>query len=111
MKNKTKIIAFAIAVAMGCTLLTACSTQPKEYKQAELVCNINGEDYTFSITYDENYKVIEKTDDIKWFNENIDAQQYKDDALGLIAYIETTVRGVGGTVNHYPIKTITSIEK
>jgi uncharacterized lipoprotein YehR (DUF1307 family) len=108
MKNKTKIIALLLVAILSVSSLAGCST-PKtvEYKQVEMTCDINGESYNYSITYDADYKVIENTSDIEWFNENIKVDDYKDDALKLIAHIETTVREAGGTVNHYPIKTIT----
>lgn len=108
MKNKTKMFAILLALALSMTAFVGCSNQqPKEYKQVEMTCSIDGENYTYFVTYDDDYKVIESTSDIEWFNENINIDEYKDDALNLIAHIEMTVRNAGGTVNHYPIKTIT----
>ena len=108
MKNKTKVFAILLVAALCLATLTGCSNQqPKEYKQVEMTCSIDGENYTYLVTYDNDYKVIENTNDIEWFNENIKIDEYKDDALSLIAHIEMTVRDAGGTVNHYPIKTVT----
>jgi uncharacterized lipoprotein YehR (DUF1307 family) len=108
MKNKTRIFAVLLVITICVSALAGCSTkQPKEYKQVEMTCSIDGENYTYFVTYDDNYNVIKNTNDIEWFNENIKIDEYKDDALSLIAHIETTVRNAGGTVNHYPIKTVT----
>ena len=107
MRNKTKFIVLLLVAVLGITSLTACNQEPKEYKSAELNCVIGGENYTYEVVYDDNYKVISSTDNIEWFNENIDAKEYKDDALQLIAYIEVEVANAGGTVTHKPIKTVT----
>lgn len=104
MKNKTRIISLLLMVVLAVSL-TACNT--KEYKSVEMTCVVDGESYRYKVVYDDNYKVISTTDDIEWFNENVNVKDYKDDALELIAHIETTVREAGGTVNHYPIKIVT----
>ncbi len=61
----------------------------------ELYCTLNGEEYTYAITYDEQYQIIEAGGD-GWIADHVQTEQY-DDANILIAQIEDYFTDRGGT--------------
>lgn len=62
----------------------------------ELTCTLEGEEYGYSITYDEQYRVVEAGGD-EWIADHVQTEQY-DDANVLIAQIEDYFNDRGGSV-------------
>lgn len=62
----------------------------------ELTCTLEGEEYGYSITYDEQYRVVEAGGD-EWIADHVQTEQY-DDANVLIARIEDYFNDRGGSV-------------
>lgn len=63
---------------------------------AELNCTLDGAEYSYSVTYDEQYRIIEAGGD-EWIADHVQTERY-DDANILIAQIEDYFNDRGGSV-------------
>ena len=62
----------------------------------QLTCTLDGKEYFYGITYDDQYRIIDAGGDA-WIANHVQTEQY-DDANILIAQIEDYFRDRGGTV-------------
>lgn len=72
------------------------STYTAKYETAYITCVVDGEEFSYSITYDDQYQ-IKETDGDSFITDCIDIEKYSD-ANNLIAQIQNYFTGIGGDV-------------
>ncbi|MCD7809930.1 MAG: helix-turn-helix domain-containing protein [Erysipelotrichaceae bacterium] len=99
---KTILITLAVVVLV-CFIFTFAGITSYKYvdKTGELItvdltCTLDDEEYYFSVTYDEQYNVIEAGGD-QWIADHVYVEQYSDADI-LIAQIEDYFNDRGGEV-------------
>ena len=68
-----------------------------ETTHVQLTCTLDGEEYIYGITYDEQYRIIEAGGDA-WIADHVQTEQYSDANI-LIAQIEDYFNDRGGNVD------------
>ena len=92
------IISFILLVILTFGALVLFRTHVDKntnYYQTDIECELNGEQYGFSLIYDDDFRVVEEGGD-SYINEHIDIDQYSD-ANVIIAHIEDYFEEKGGT--------------
>lgn len=96
------LISVAVAVAAVVALwvlsfaLFSVVTDSGMVTTVELICTLDGEEYVYTITYNEQYRILEAGGD-GWIADHVQTEQY-DDANILIAQIEDYFTDRGGSV-------------
>lgn len=62
-----------------------------------MMCTLNGEEYIYGVTYDEQYQIIEAGGDA-WIADHVQTEQYNDANI-LIAQIQDHFYDRGGSVD------------
>ena len=89
------IVLIAIVVYLSIFLIYKFDHSSRAMTSVELHCTLNGEEYSYGITYDDQYQIIEAGGDA-WIADHVQTEQY-DDANILIAQIEDYFTDRGGT--------------
>lgn len=103
-KRILKVILITIAaIVLACFLFTSAGVisygfinDTGELTTVDLICTLDDEEYYFSITYDEQYNVVEAVGD-QWVADHVNTGQYGD-AQVLMAQIEDYFDARGGEV-------------
>ncbi len=98
---KTVLISIATLILTNFIIYLAAfflfkfNKSPVVTTDVELHCTLKGEEYTYRITYDEQYKIIVAGGD-GWIADHVQTEQYNDANI-LIAQIEDYFTDRGGT--------------
>ena len=88
-------ILVTVAVAIFSNVIYRFQPRNEVLTTSRLECSLNGASYTYEVTYDQQYQIVEAGGDA-WIADHIQTEQY-DDANLLIAQIEDYFTDRGGT--------------
>lgn len=89
------VVVIPIAVSIAAFLPYSSATSTESTTTVELYCTLDGEEYRYGITYDDQYRIISAGGDA-WIADHVQTEKYSD-ANVLMAQIEDYFTDRGGT--------------
>lgn len=89
------VVIIPLAAAIVAFPLYSSETSTESTTTVELYCTLDGEEYLYEITYDDQYRIISAGGD-EWIADHVQTEQYSDANI-LMAQIEDYFTDRGGT--------------